>query len=103
MKIDLKKAYDRLEWSFIEDTLRDASIPDKLTNVIMKMICHSSRRLLWNDKTTDMVKLTKGLGQCNPLSSYLFVLCMERLSGWILSEVEEGVWRPLQTSRGGVK
>lgn len=35
IKVDLEKAYDRLEWSFVEEILRDAGLPDGLINVIM--------------------------------------------------------------------
>lgn len=38
IKLDLDKAYDRLEWSFIEDSLRDAALPDNLIFVVMRMV-----------------------------------------------------------------
>lgn len=34
------------------------------------------------------------------MSLYLFVLCMDMLSQWINPKVAEGVWKPLQASRG---
>ena len=30
IKVDLEKAYDRLNWGFIKDTLKDISVPMKL-------------------------------------------------------------------------
>ena len=30
IKIDLKKAYDRLDWDFILDTLKDVGLPENL-------------------------------------------------------------------------
>lgn len=38
VKLNLEKAYDRLEWNFIENTLRDALIPNKLIDVIMSLL-----------------------------------------------------------------
>lgn len=96
VKLDLRKAYDMLEWQFIEETLRDTSIPNKLIRVIMNILKRSFCKLLWNGKFTDVIKPTKGLRQGDPLSPYLFILCMERLSRWILGRVEEGRWRPLK-------
>lgn len=30
VKVDLEKAYDRLEWSFIQETLEDAGFPGRI-------------------------------------------------------------------------
>lgn len=38
IKLDLEKACDRLKWSFIEETLMDASIPDRVRKVIMSLL-----------------------------------------------------------------
>lgn len=100
LKLDLEKAYDRLEWSFVEETLEDLGIPSKLIAVIMGMLRRSSCRLLWNGDSTEAFKPSRGLCQGDPLSPYLFVLCLERLSRWILNKVAEGRWRPVKPSRG---
>lgn len=74
-----------------------------MVNVIIKLLRSSSCRLLWNREATDVIKLSRGLRQGDPLSLYLFVLCMERFSKWILRKVEEGRWRPSKASGGGVR
>lgn len=56
LKVDLKKAYDRQEWAFIEDSLIDAGILDCLTSVIMSLVKSSSCRLLWNGDVTYEIK-----------------------------------------------
>lgn len=38
VKLDLEKAYDRLEWDFIRTTLEQFGIPPPLTQVIMACI-----------------------------------------------------------------
>lgn len=101
LKVDLKKAYDRLEWSFIEDTLVDAGMPNKLVDIIMRLVSGGSCKLLWNGEITDEIKISRGLRQGDPLSPYLFVLCMERLGHWVAMKVEEGSLKPVRALRNG--
>lgn len=72
-------------------------------NVVMKMLLTSYNRLIWNGEVTNKIKHMRGLKQGEPISPYLFVLCLERLSQWIQLKVEEGTWRPLGASRRGLK
>lgn len=99
VKIELVKAYDRMEWGFVEETLKDVSLPTAMINVIMGLIRQSHCKLIWKGEITYSIKSTIGLRHGDPLSPYLFVLCLERLSQWILSKVNEGRWRSLTTSR----
>lgn len=39
----------------------------------------------------------------NPLSPYIFVLCLKRLGHLIEHQVEEGAWKLISHSRGGPK
>lgn len=38
----------------------------------------------------------------DPLSPYLFVLCMERLALLIQQRVDEGVWKPARIKKEGI-
>lgn len=42
VKVDLEKAYDGLDWTFLRDTLTSIELADSFTNVIMSV---SSSRL----------------------------------------------------------
>ncbi|GLT60154.1 hypothetical protein SLA2020_329350 [Shorea laevis] len=53
MKIDLEKAYDRIEWSFLEWVLRDVGIPESWISLIMFCVSTSSFSLLWNGEKTE--------------------------------------------------
>ncbi|KAE8702100.1 hypothetical protein F3Y22_tig00110503pilonHSYRG00817 [Hibiscus syriacus] len=101
IKIDLEKAYDRLEWSFIEETLRELHIPESLRLLIMRCVTSVSTQVLWNDAMSDSFSPTRGLGQGDPLSPYLFVMCMERLSHAISRAVNNGEWKPIRLCRYG--
>lgn len=38
LKIDLAKAYDMMDWVYVEETLRDAYMPQNIIDVIMGML-----------------------------------------------------------------
>lgn len=103
IKVDLEKAYDMMKWEFVKKTMRDAYIPQQIAKVVMNMLKKSTSRLLWNGEITDKIHHKRGLRQGDPLSPYLFVLCLERLGHWICRRVEDGVWKPLKASRGALK
>lgn len=68
IKIDFEKAYDRLKWSFIRDTLTDMNFPILMIDVIMECVTTSSMRILWNGQSTDSFKPSRGIRQGDPLS-----------------------------------
>ncbi|CAJ2645224.1 unnamed protein product [Trifolium pratense] len=88
IKIDLEKAYDRLNWNFVEQCLAESKFPPKLINIIHHCITTPSFKILWNGEKTDMFSPTRGIRQGDPLSPYLFVICMDRLSHIIADQVE---------------
>ena len=102
-KIDLSKAYDRLSWNFIESVLYEAHFPQPLTKLIMHCIRSTSFQISFNGELTDSFKAKRGIRQGDPLSPYIFVLCMEKLSHLIQSAVEYGHWKPVKASQSGPK
>ena len=47
-KIDLDKAYDKLDWSFIKFTLRFYHFPEPVVDLILNCISSSLISILWN-------------------------------------------------------
>lgn len=82
-KIDLEKAYDSVDWGFLRNTLHDFDLPDRIINLIMSCVTSSSLSILWNGNKLDSFHPTRGLRQGDPMSPYLFVLCMEKLAMYI--------------------
>ncbi|CAA7037248.1 unnamed protein product [Microthlaspi erraticum] len=103
LKLDLEKAYDRIRWEFLEDTLIAAGLSEKWVRWILQCVTGPSMHVLWNGEKTEAFKPERGLRQGYPLSPYLFVLCMERLCHLVENAIGEGKWKPISLSRGGPK
>ncbi|XP_074301475.1 uncharacterized protein LOC141632870 [Silene latifolia] len=101
LKLDLEKAYDKLEWPFIEHTLFDMRLPDKMIRAIMRCIRSTTLNVLWNGERTETFAPTRGIRQGDPLSPYIFTMCMEKLSQLIEQAVQAGEWTGFKCSRGG--
>lgn len=101
MKIDMAKAYDCLSWVSIRDTLQRTCILGSLINFIMKILTEGETTILWNGKLTVSFKPTRGVKQGDPLSPYIFVLCLERLSQLIQSFINQNKWKPIEVIKGG--
>lgn len=103
IKIDLEKAYDHLKWSFIIETLIDIGCPENLVNIIWKYISTKNMRVLWHGEALDSFQPERGVHQGDPLSPYLFVLCLERLFHLISLAEDHSLWKSIQLVRGGPK
>ncbi|KAG8368848.1 hypothetical protein BUALT_Bualt15G0089400 [Buddleja alternifolia] len=101
IKLDLEKAYDKVRWDFLTQTLQDFHFPEKLVNLIMSCVESAHLQILWNGEPLEPFAPRCGLHQGDPLSPYLFVLCMERLSYLIEEEVNNKVWDPISFGRNG--
>ena len=92
LKIDLEKAYDKLEWSFIRDMLVRANIPDDLIAIIMSCVSSVSTSILVNEEALDPIYPSRGIRQGDPLSPYLFILCMDYLGQLIEEKCHIQLW-----------
>jgi hypothetical protein len=101
IKVDLAKAYDKLNWEFIWRILKEIGIPQKMMNVIMHSVTSVETNVKWNGARADFFRPQRGIRQGDPISPYLFVLCIDKLSHLIMHAVETGEWKAIKAGRNG--
>ncbi|KAH7533562.1 hypothetical protein FEM48_Zijuj04G0144400 [Ziziphus jujuba var. spinosa] len=77
VKIDMKKAYDRLEWQFITKVVKLWGFSEDFRRMIFSCISSVEFDLLINGSKMDTVNPERGIRQGDPLSPFLFILCSE--------------------------
>lgn len=61
-------------------TLADIGLPCNLHKLMIHCVRSSSMQIIWNGILSDVVIPSQAIRQGDPISPYIFVLCMERLA-----------------------
>lgn len=80
VNVDMKKAYDSLEWNFLEQILYKLKFPAIMIKWIMQCVTTVSYSVQVNGKATKPFQAKRRVRQGDPLSPFLFVLSMDYLT-----------------------
>jgi len=90
-KIDFEKAYDKVKWSFVQQTLRMKGFSQKWCEWIETFIQRGHVGIKINDQIGQNFQTSKGLRQGDPLSPILFDIVADMLAILINRAKEEGL------------
>jgi hypothetical protein len=103
LKLDMSKAYDKVEWNFLEAIMRKMGFLDQWIQLFMKCVRTVTYSILINGQPHGHIHPSRGIRQGDPLSPYLFLLCAEGLSHLLNKAEHERHITGLAIARGGPK
>ncbi|GAA0168454.1 hypothetical protein LIER_23167 [Lithospermum erythrorhizon] len=80
LMLDIRKAFDTVSWSFLEDVLKGFGLPELFVGWIMAFIRKPTFSISFNGELHGYFEGKRGLRQGDPMSPALFLLCIEYLS-----------------------
>jgi hypothetical protein len=99
VKIDVEKAFDRMEWGFLLYILTKLGFNSIWINWIQKCISSTSFSILINGSPFGPFTPSRGLRQGDPLSPFLFILGTKALSRILHQQESLGILKGIKIAR----
>lgn len=99
LKLDLVKAFDSVDWSYLRLILLSAGFGENFTDWILSCVTSANFAVLINGEASRFFQCERGLRQGCPLSPYLFILIMDSLSLLLAKYSSEHHFSGIKVSR----
>ncbi|XP_077252938.1 uncharacterized protein LOC143892304 [Tasmannia lanceolata] len=102
-KLDMEKAYDRMDWQCLDYFLEMMGFDVKWRGWIRSCLSSACFSILNNGSSKGFFKSSRGLRQVDPLSPFLFVIVAEALSVLLVKGRSEGLVSGVKCNQNGIE
>ena len=100
IKLNIAKAYDKLNWEFMERMLGAYGFSPTWVEWVMALVSSPFFNILLNGSLTLSFHPSWGIREGEPLSPFIFILMVEGLSHLIDAQVDRGTIRGVRVQEG---
>jgi hypothetical protein len=98
-KLDLSKAYDRVDWNYLEKAMLKMGFCKTWTNWVMTCVRTVRYSVRLNGHNLEPFNPTRGLRQGDPISPYMFLFVGEALTSILKEKTNDGKLTPIKVAR----
>lgn len=100
IKLDMSQAYSRVEWVYLKARMKKMGFHDNWISLMMMCVTTVLDSVLINEEPKGRITPSRGLRQGDPISPFLFLLCVKGLTAMLKKEEAVGHIKGIAVCRG---